>query len=327
MKVIYIDANTVPQLKPSAAAIGYFDGFHTGHRRLVSTMLEEAEKKHLASAIITFDPDPWTVFRPEDNKDHLISLHDKACLAQQFGVDFLYVLHFDAAFASRTIESFHAVLEKMQVRELVCGYDFTYAFKGLGNVRTLQQQDRFKVCVVDEVSDTNEKISSTRIEKMIRAGLVYKAGILLGYYYSIPGVVVHGFHRGSDLFDMPTANLQPEKGYVLPANGVYAGYVYDGEGFFRAMINVGSNPTFQNTEVSVEAHIFHYSRNLYGRMVRFFFVHRLRPEIRFSDLDALRAQLHKDAVRSLDLLSPDQNLLAQTVDLWRYSGSFDILEK
>lgn len=327
MKVIRINADHLPTLEPTAAAIGFFDGFHTGHRALIDKMQEVARQHDLKTAVITFDPDPWEVFRPHENKDHIISLNDRASLAAGLHVDYMYVLHFDVAFANRSIASFHQILAEMQVKDLVCGFDFTYASKGQGTAKTLLQASAFHTYVIDEVEEAQEKVSSTRIEKLLRAGLVEKAGYLLGYYYSIPGVVVHGYRRGSDLFNMPTANLQPEPGYVMPAKGVYAGYVFDGTAFHPAMMNVGTNPTFHNETISIEAHIFDYDQNLYGRIVRFFFAVRLRPEIRFDSIEALKDQLTKDQRRSLEVLDSSANLLAQTVDLWSYPDSFDILEK
>lgn len=327
MKVVFLAADEIPALPPTCAAIGYFDGFHIGHRQLIDKACSLAKSAGLKSALITFDPDPWFVFKKDANKDHLLSLTDKAEMAGSFGLDYLYVLHFDAAFASKSIESFHEILMEMNVKKLVCGFDFTYGHKGMGNAATLMLQKNFEVSVIDEVDDQDEKISTTRIERMLRAGLVKRAAGLLGYYYSIPGVVVHGYKRGGQILQMPTANLQPAPGYVLPANGVYAGYVYDGKQFRPAMINVGSNPTFNNGELSIEAHIFDFDNNLYGRMVRFFFAYRLRPEKRFKNIQDLRAQLDKDQITSRELLSHPCDLLGATVDLWSSSDSFDILEK
>lgn len=324
MKVLYLNANDIPDLPPSSAAIGYFDGFHVGHMELIRKAVQEAKEHDLKSAVITFHPDPWEVFKPDANKDHIISLPDKVAMATSFGLDYMYILEFSQEFANRSVESFHNLLARMHVEYLVCGYDFTYGRYGAGNVQSLHAQDQVKVCVIDEVDEQEQKISSSRIERMLRAGLVWKAAVLLGYYYSIPGVIVHGYKRGTDVLQMPTANLQAEPGYVLPANGVYAGYVYDGTGYFPAMINIGSNPTFNNGNISIEAHIFGYDKNLYGRMARFFFAERIRPEVRFDSIQDLKNQLKTDDQRSREILEDlesKHNLLAATVDLWAHAAS------
>lgn len=327
MKIYEIRYTDIPELPASAAAIGYFDGFHKGHQQLIGKARQIAKEKGLQSALITFHPDPWTVFKPWANKDHLLTPADKQQLAQGFGVDLLYILHFDKAFAGLPIEDFHAILAAMNVKELVCGFDFTYGAKGLGSPRTLRQQTSFSVHEISSVNDLDWKISSTRIEKLLRAGLVSKANALLGYYYSIAGIVVHGYGRGSDVLQMPTANLQSEEGYVMVGKGVYAGYVLYNGTMYQAMINIGSNPTFGNDRVSIEANLLDFDKDLYGAMVRFFFCARIRPEIRFENPEALRAQLQTDRRLTPRWLKREKYLLGPTVDLWSLKGSFDILKQ
>ena len=327
MKVISIDFEEIPKLPKTAAAIGYFDGFHRGHQQLIAKTIRLAKEKKVKSAILTFYPDPWTVFKPYDNHDNLVSLSDKTEMAAAMGVDYLYVVHFTKEFAGRTVEEFHKFLKNMHVRYLVCGFDFTYGYKGLGNVNSLKSYDKIETFPVDAIEDLDMKISSTRIERLIRAGLLLKANELQGYIYSLPGVVVKGYRRGSSLLEFPTANLQVEKGYVLPARGVYAGYVLFGSRFYPAMINIGSNPTFGNDQVSIEAHIFNFHKEIYGSMVRFFFAQRIRPEIRFHSVEALKKQLEMDQKRAWELLVPMKGLLERTKDLWSLDRRFDILEQ
>lgn len=326
MKVIHIQFDKIPDLQPSAAAVGYFDGFHTGHMKLIEKTLSLAKEHHVQSAVLTFDPDPWVIFKPYGNRDHLVSLHDKAIMAAAMGMDYLYVVEFSKEFSQLSIEQFHEFLVKMKVQYLVCGFDFSYACKGYGNVETLRQQKAIEVFVIDAVQSHKQKISSTRIEQLVRAGLVYQAAELLGIYYSIPGVIVHGYKRGGKELGFPTANLQPEKGYVMPANGVYAGYVFCDGAFYPAMMNVGSNPTFQNHEMTIEAHILDFDRNIYGKMVRFFFTHRIRPEVRFESAEALKKQLVFDRTRTIQLLDEKENLFKRTAELWSLEKSFDILD-
>lgn len=326
MKVLRFSYTELPDLPPLACAIGYFDGFHHGHRQLVEKARQLAQKHGISSAVMTFDPDPWYVFKPDADKHHLQSVHDKVVLCQNLGIDYLLIVDFTKEFASLEPAAFHNVLAGLNIRYLVCGFDFTYGFRSTGNVETLKKQYKFEVDVIEPIKHEDEKISSSRIEKLVREGRVEEANDLLDCYYSIAGIIVHGFERGR-LLNYPTANLQPEAGYVLPKKGVYAGYVYENGELHACMINIGTNPTFENELMTIEAHIFNYSNDLYGRTVRFFFAFRLRDEKRFSSVQELKEQLDHDAVESQKVLADNTRLLAPTVDLWKIMTPFDILNR
>lgn len=186
MNTIFCSLDDLPELGPHAAAVGFFDGFHQGHVKLLEEAESLASEKGIRSAVLTFDPDPWTVFNPGGNLDHLISLHDKMILADSLGIDEMIVLHFDKEFAALGIQEFHDLIEKLNITDLVCGYDYTYAKKGAGNVESLKQQNQFGVHVIDQISADAKKISSTRIEKLVRSGHVFKAAELLGFTTPCP---------------------------------------------------------------------------------------------------------------------------------------------
>lgn len=333
MRVIHVCALKHPEaqdglnLPGSVCAAGYFDGFHAGHRQLIDKAMEEAAAMGLASAVMTFDPDPWTVFHPQGDLHHLQTLQDKIELAAILGIDLFFVVHFDRAFAALSIEAFHRFVASLHIEKLVCGYDFTYGFKGQGNVQSLQQQKLFETSVIDPVTDHQEKISSTRIEALIRHGDVEEADRLLGTYYSIAGTVVSGFQRGSRLLQTPTANLDPDPEYVLPARGVYAGLAEAQGSLYPAMINIGKNPTFGNRQVSIEANLLNADLSLYGQPVRFFFAARLRPEMKFDGAGALEAQLGKDRENTIRILKEQLADCLQVSALWSFKPVFDILEK
>lgn len=326
MKTIRIDSTNVPDLPDSVCAIGYFDGLHLGHQQLIELARSQAEQKQLQSAVLTFDPDPWKVLKPGADLSHLSSLEDKKQLLEAFGVDLFYIVDFSKAFAALSVEAFHQFLKALHIRELVCGFDFTYGSFGKGNAKTLQECSYFETDVVSKISDESEKISSSRIESLIREGDVFKANELLGYLYSLKGTVVHGFKRGRDL-GCPTANLDVSKEAVLPKNGVYAGFVEVGQDLLPAMINVGYNPTFNNQSVTVEANVLNADLDLYGKTTRFFFASRLRGEVRFDSLDELKEQLKLDAKNTLLVLPQSKPLFARTAKLWSLSSVNDILSK
>lgn len=325
MNTIFCSMDDLPELKPHAAAVGFFDGFHQGHVKLLEEAQKLASEKGIRSAVLTFDPDPWTVFNPGGNLDHLISLHDKMILADSLGIDEMIVLHFDKSFASLSIQEFHDLIEKLNITDLVCGYDYTYGSKGAGNVDTLKEQKQFGVHVIDQISADAKKISTTRIEKLVRSGHVKKAAELLGYYYSVPGIIGYGYRRGRKMH-FPTANLEPDAGTVIPQTGVYAGYVSLEGALYPAMINIGSNPTFANTSRSIEAYLLNFDGDLYGKRVRFFFVSYLRSEVRFESADALKKQLKKDEKSVEPALEKTPVLLEQTERLWNLKVPSDILK-
>lgn len=327
MKSVRITYDQIPEFEPMSAAIGYFDGLHLGHQQLISEAEKEAEKKNLKSALITFDPDPWAVFRPDANRDHLQTMKQKEQMARALGLDEMIVIDFSKEFAALSPDEFHRMLKSMNVQHLVCGFDFSYGFHGSGNPETLKNQTDFEVEVIDSVNDEKEKISSSRIEALVRNGEVQKAGELLGSLYCIEGEVVHGFKRGSRLLGFPTANLKCESGLVIPEKGVYAGLAEVDGRLYEAMINIGKNPTFQNDDMSIEAHLLNFEGDLYGKEVRFFFAKRIRPEIRFENPDQLKKQLAEDESQVGPLLSEMTPLIERTAALWRLSPDFDIIRK
>lgn len=170
--------------------------------------------------------------------------------------------------------------------------------------------------MIDSVNSQNEKISSSRIEPLIQSGKMDLANELLGYMYSIEGVIEHGFKRGSTLLKFPTANLGANKDYLVPSSGVYAGFVYVDDTFYGAMINVGNNPTFENKSVSIEAHIFEFDQDIYDRQVRFFFLKKTRNEIRFDGFEALKKQLQSDIVTCKNVILHEKKYVNKTASLW-----------
>ena len=294
MEVIHVDFQDIPVLSASSCCIGYFDGFHLGHQALIQKAVEVAHEKNILAGLITFDPDPWVVFKPDANLDHLTSMEDRIQLAKQMGIEVFYILHFTKEFASLEPDAFHNVLHAMHVECLVCGFDYHYGKKNAGSVSTLSRQTLFELYVIDSVNAKSLKISSTRIENLIREGKMLSANQLLDMYYSMEGIVAQGFQRGTTLLGIPTANLELSESYVIPATGVYTGYMqYNGQ-FYQAMINVGKNPTFGNEHMTVEGHILDFDEMIYGAKVRFFFVSKIRDEIKFPGLEALRFQLLSD---------------------------------
>lgn len=326
MKTIRVAYGQPLQLPASACAIGYFDGLHKGHQQLIETAVKTARENGIQSAVLTFDPDPWKVLRPDADLSHMTDLQDKEKLLASMGVDQFLVVEFTREFAGLSVDAFHEFLHDLRIDYLICGFDYSYGARGAGNVNTLKQTDLFVTDVISEISEEAQKISSTRIEKLIREGEIEKANELLGYMYSLKGKVVHGYERGR-VMGFPTANLDYSRESILPARGVYAGYLLVDGQLYPAMINVGKNPTFQNKEVSVEAYAIDAKFDLYDKEVRFFFATRLRPEKKFASVDELKAQLTHDARATVPALKPYLPALARTAKLWSLGALDDILKQ
>lgn len=292
------------QENPIVACIGYFDGLHLGHQKLASCVLDSAKEKGVAAAIITFSPDPRQVLTHKEYQ-HLQTFAQRLTLFADYGFDLAIVLDFDETMASLSKEAFlKQILLKMNLVGLVCGFDFHYAQNGAGNYRTLAAdcQKYFPLQVIASVDYAGSKISTSRIKDALKAGDLPLANALLGYTYHLIAHVIHGRGIGH-MIGFATANLAYSPEVYLPQNGVYLGYAaYEGK-LYRAMINVGKNPTVSNDEkITVEVHLLDFKADLYDRELTVYFLLRLRETIRFASLKDLAAQLALDAaaLRSLN---------------------------
>ena len=277
------------------ACIGYFDGLHLGHQKLINNVLELAEKTHTKTALITFSPDPWVVLKHLEDIPHITPMKHRIEIGEEMGLDYWIILHFDRELAHLSIEDFHKrVLNCLHLKTLVCGFDYHYGNKGAGDVQSLKKQDRFQVEVIDEVSSEDKKISSTRIEELLTSGNIEKANIFLGRPYEIRGTIRRGRSQGKK-HGFPTANLEMSDHYLPLGGGVYIGEVYVKGKWHQAMINIGHNPTYNfQKEISIEAHILNFDEDIYGEQVRYRFLSFIREECKFSDADVLYKQLDKD---------------------------------
>ena len=308
MKSLTIDTTTTAvTAEPIVACIGYFDGFHIGHQTLFNKTLSLAKTLHAKSALITFDPDPWVILKGLHNVQHLTTLDDRKALAKAKGFDYWIALQFDETMAKQAPEEFISLLLNNRLIHLVCGYDFRFGHRGMGSAQTLLAQSALPVTIMEEFEYQDAKVSTTRIIAAIKDGEMELATTLLGQAYGIKGTVVHGKRIGTQI-GFPTANLKVDSEYVIPKMGVYAGRVdVDGQRF-GAMISIGYNPTVKDDDaVSIEAHLFDFSANLYGKTLTYYFVAYLRPEMKYTGLEPLIDQLKRDEVASRSVLKGNAN--------------------
>ncbi len=297
----------------AAVAIGNFDGVHEGHRAVVGAAVEAARTAGAPAGVLTFEPHPRTWFRPGQPPFRLTPLRSKVRQLEALGVDLLFVLPFDEAMAGRTAEAFvdDILVGGLGVGRVVVGYDFVFGKGRSGAVATLEgyrAAGRFGLTVVPAVDDeTGGSYSSTRIRQALRDGDPATAAALLGRYWEIEGHVLPGDRRGRTI-GFPTANLDISD-YLRPRFGVYAVLIaLDEPGggppvWLPGVANLGKRPTIGDDKVLLEVNIFDFDREIYGRLARVRFVDYVRPERKFEGLDALKAQIAKDAAAARRIIA------------------------
>ncbi len=293
--------------KGSCVTIGNFDGVHRGHQKLISTIIHKARLRDMHSVVVSFCPHPLHVLVGPHTPPFITVREQKLDFIEALGVDLTMLLHFTKDMAALEPEEFvrRYLVEWLNTKELVVGYDYSFGKGRKGNFALLQElgsRHGFNVERLDPVIINDAIVSSTRIRDMIRAGDVWGTKPLLGRFYVVRGEVIHGKNRGGRLLGFPTANLKLEN-EVHPATGVYAVWAQLNGDILPAVANIGNNPTFGNTEVSVEVHLLDFNQDLYGRELRVHFVQRLRPERKFSGLEELVARIQEDISLAVRILS------------------------
>lgn len=302
MRIVNVKLGEIRKQKnPVVACIGYFDGMHKGHQALVNATLEKAKELGVESGLITFDPDPWVTLRDAKDVKHITPLQQRINIAVELGIKNIFILNFTKEMAALSPLDFIKVLDSCNIKALICGFDYHYGQFGKGDIESLKRDADFEVIVIDAVSDSEGKISSTRITNLIEEGEVHKAEELLGYAYRVEGYVVHGNAKGRTI-GYPTANVSVPGEYLEPKSGVYACFALVDGKKYKAMVNIGHNPTFNYTEtMSLEAYILDFSGDLYDKRLKISFKYYLRPEKKFKYIGNLKMQLEQDefAVRTL----------------------------
>lgn len=275
--------------------LGYFDGLHLGHKALLDRARQIADERGLSVTLLTFPESPQLAFSrfEPDLLLHLTSPEDRYQLMADYGVDELILLDFTSSFAATSPKEFvQDYIQKCRAAVLVAGFDYHF-----GNCRAdvSDLADLFEgpVEVVEEVTLGGEKISSSRIRQAIKEGDLALANRLLGYPFSTRGLVVHGDARGRTI-GYPTANLAPLDRVHLPAAGVYVAEVEVGGRRYRAMASVGKNVTFDGTEMRLEAHLFGFSRSIYGETIRIYWLDKIRDMVKFDGIESLLEQMKQD---------------------------------
>jgi riboflavin kinase/FMN adenylyltransferase len=300
------------QLPPVALTVGNFDGIHRGHQAMVQRLLAAARARGLQSCVLTFEPHPREFFAAEGAPTRLTSLREKLELLAAHGVERTHVQRFDRAFASLAPEAFveRVLAERLRTRWLLIGEDFRFGARRAGDLALLKNlgpRYGFEIEILPAVARAGIRVSSSAVRAALAAGDLAGAEELLGRPYSISGRVVHGRKLGREL-GFATANVQLKHNRP-PLTGIYAVRVHGvGTSSRPAVASLGVRPTITASGRAVlEVHLFDFSADLYGAHMRVEFLHKIRDEEKYSDLDALRAQIERDceAARTFLLESRD----------------------
>lgn len=296
MEILRLKHDSVIHEENLVLCIGFFDGLHRAHRRLVGEAVAIAARKGLPAAMMTFSTHVLSFLKNEQFR-YLTPLEEKIAYAESMGFAYFYVLDVDWSLVGQDPDLF--ILRFLsRVDTVVVGFDFSFGCRGLGTPELLKSQPGFATVVLPEMREGDLKIGSTGIRNSLKTGDLATANRLLGSPYSVSGRVVSGKGRGR-ILGFPTLNLD-YGGYFLPKAGVYATRVKIGEVWYPAMTNVGDNPTFQEQTVTLETHAFGYSGVAYEQTVTLEFLAFIRDEIRFDSPEMLIRQMETDRRTVLD---------------------------
>jgi riboflavin kinase / FMN adenylyltransferase len=291
---------------PAAVTIGFFDGVHRGHQTVLRRTVDVAAARGLRPIAVTFDRHPREVLDPGAEPPLLTTLERKALLISELGIETLVVLDFTDDFSRWPPEDFveRVLVGGVHAEHAVVGSNFTFGFKATGNLAVLTDLGvvhGFSVEAVSLLKLDGQPVSSSSIREAVAAGDLEWPTLALGRRYVLDGVVTTGAGRGKGL-GFPTANLAVPPRMLLPAEGVYAGRAYLGDGSVPAAINIGTNPTFGGEPLHAEAFLLDFDRDLIGQPLALEFWERLRDETRFDSSEDLTRQIKEDVERTRALV-------------------------
>jgi len=318
--VIYRSISEIREkLRHPAVTIGNFDGVHLGHREIFRRVRELARETGGVSVVVTFVPHPLKVVSAHREVRLITTSREKEALIEGSGIDYLLEIPFDRAFAAVPAAEFveRVLVDAIGVERLVIGYDYAFGRGREGDVgllRDLGKRFGYTVEELQPISDGSTVYSSTAVRRMVSAGDVAGASLVLGRHFAITGKVVHGHERGRGL-GFPTANIETEKD-LIPSAGVYAVKVCLGEQLLDGACNIGANPTFGNARLSIEVFLLDFDEDLYGREITLFFIERLRGEKRFAGLGELKDAIAADVVRCREILKDARPVESESGGDW-----------
>ena len=306
---VYTQIEDFKNVKNPVVTTGTFDGVHLGHKKIISRLKDVASEEHGETVLLTFYPHPRMVLFPDDNELKLLNTQlEKIQLLENYGIDHLIIYPFTKEFSRLTSVEFvrNVLVNNIHTKRLVIGYNHHFGRNREGSFDHLKEFGPVYGFDVEEIpaKDIDHiEISSTKIRQALQAGEVKVAATFLGHTYSLSGKVVEGRQLGRTI-GYPTANIVIEDNFkLIPADGVYAVNVGIRGEMYQGMLNIGNNPTVLGKGRSIEVNIFDFNQNIYGDDATIYFIERLRDEIKFSGLDALKVALAEDKKNALKILN------------------------
>lgn len=298
-----------PALKGAVATIGFFDGVHLGHRHIIGKLVDTAKKLGTKSLLITLWPHPRMVLSNETHSLRLLSsISEKIEAIEDEGVDAMLVLEFTKSLAETSAKDFvyNILVDSLRIKRFIVGYNNVFGKNGEGNIMLLKQFETdgyFRSEQVEPIKIDNYSVSSSKIRAALEIGNVSLAKRMLSKPYSLTGTIEGGQQIGRSI-GFPTANILPNDPLkLIPAQGVYSVWVGFKDEVYPAMLNIGTRPTLgDGLYQTVEAHIIGFNRNIYNKTITILFEERLRSEMKFSSIDALKEQLAIDKENALRVL-------------------------
>ena len=307
--------NLRPEHRGCVATIGNFDGVHLGHQAVIGLLGEEAGRLHLPSALITFEPQPMEYFRPQQAPARLTRLREKVEALRRFHIDRLLLLPFTRKLAQMSAGDFiqRVLVDGLGLRYLVVGDDFRFGKDRTGDFAMLQaagHEHGFAVVNMHTFEIEGERVSSTRVRGALNQGDLGGAAQLLGRTYRMSGRVAHGKKLGRQL-GFPTANIHVHR-KATPLQGIFVVEVFGIEGEpLPGVASLGTRPTVDGTTTILEVYLFDFDRDIYGAHLQVSFLHKLRDEVRYTTLDALKIQIGKDVENARNYFQSRQGYLLQ----------------
>lgn len=303
----YYNLESIPELaRDSVLTFGVFDGLHIGHQDVLKTVRERADADNLTNVLFGFYPHPLTFLAPDKCPPVLMCLPKRVEILEQLGIDIAIFVNFNEQIASMSPWTFvdRILLELCRAKHVVVGYACQFGKDREGNAELLKsigQESGFGVTVVPPTQLNGLPVHSTRIRQAIGRGDLGLASQLLGRTYSLRGTIVQGDGRGRQI-GFPTANIEPGA-QLCPPNGVYAIRAKLVNRWLDGVLNIGIRPTFDGTKFQVESHLFDFDEDVYDETIEIFFIEKIRNERKFSDIQTLVQQIHRDIAVAHEILA------------------------
>ena len=297
---IYKEFSEYRAEKPLALSLGMFDGVHLGHKSIIDELNLISSKKNLEPSILTFWPHPRLVFNPNEDLKLLNTIEEKTELFEKYGIKNLFLKNFDQDFRNLTGEEFvrKILVEKLNVKHLIVGYDHVFGKNKSGNFELLQKLSKeldFEVVQMEAMNIHNDNISSTKIRNALFEGKIVEANEMLGYFYPVSGKVIHGKKIGRTI-GFPTANIDTESIKLLPKKGAYIVDVFLKNQHYKGMLSIGTNPTIDayGKLIHTEVYILDFADDIYDEQITVKFRDFLHDEIQFEGMEKLIERLDED---------------------------------